>query len=73
MAMSYEEALAVQRRHEEGIMAQEGVSAIGVKLRDDAFVLEVTLDPKAPVPHVLQGSDIDGLPLVVVRGRYELQ
>jgi hypothetical protein len=36
-------------------------------------VLEVTLDPDAALPQELDASEIDGVPLRVVRGRYTLQ
>lgn len=71
--MSYEDAMAVQRCHEQLIMALPGVHAVGVKQRDGGLVLEVTVDPSQELPDELVRPDIDGLPLVVERDRYELQ
>jgi len=62
---SYEAALEVQHRHESAIMAMPGVTAVGVKLRAGDLVLEVSVDPDAPVPPGLQELDLDDLPLVV--------
>lgn len=73
VAMSHDEALEVQRRHEQRIMALPGVNAMGVKLGGDGLVLEVTVDSGAGIPEELDRPEIEGLPLVVARGRYELQ
>lgn len=73
MAISYEQALQVQSENQDRLMALEGVNAVGAKLGEDGPVLEVTLDPDAPLPHELEASEIDGVPLRVVRGRYTLQ
>jgi hypothetical protein len=74
MALSHDEALTVQRRHEDRLMHLPGVNAVGVKLRDGALVLEVSVDPGADVPSELEGVDeLDGLPVVIERQRYELQ
>jgi hypothetical protein len=72
MDMRYEDALAVQRRHEARLMALDGVNAVGVKLRGGRFVLEVSLDPDADLPSALTVPELDGLPLEVERRRYEL-
>jgi hypothetical protein len=73
MAISYEQALQVQSENQDRLMALEGVSAVGAKLGEDGPVLEVTLDPDAALPQGLDASEIDGVPLRVVRGRYTLQ
>jgi len=73
MAMSYEDAVAVQRRHEGRLLNLPGVNAVGVKVRDDRPVLEVSLDPETDLPEELNVSELDGLPLRVERQRYELQ
>jgi|GEM_PF-4630389 hypothetical protein len=71
MELTQDAALAVQRRHESRIMQLPGVTGIGVKLRAGRLVLEVTVDPDADIPAELTGDDVDGLPLVVDRRRYE--
>jgi hypothetical protein len=73
MVTSYEQALAVQRRHEQRLLALPGVSAVGVKLREERLVLEVSLDPAQDVPAELDVGQLDGIPLVVERRRYEPQ
>jgi hypothetical protein len=74
IVMTYDEALAVQRRHEQRIMAMPGVTGIGVKLRDHGLVLEVTVDPSVEVPAELAGRPaLDGLALEVEHRRYEAQ
>jgi len=73
MALTYDEAVAVQRRHEARLMALPGVNAVGVKQKTSGLVLEVTVSPDADVPAELDPAEIDGLPLVVVRGGYTLQ
>jgi len=74
MALTHDEALAVQRRHESRLMALPGVTGLGVKLRDGDLVLEVSVDPDKPVPAELSGlHELEGLPVVVERQRYELQ
>jgi hypothetical protein len=70
---TYDEALAVQRRHEDRILKLPGVTGIGVKLRDGQPVLEVSVDPAHEVPAGLTAADLDGVPLVVQRRRYEPQ
>jgi hypothetical protein len=72
MAMTYEDAVAVQHRHEQWIMGHPEATGVGVKLRDGGLVLEVTIDPDADVPAPLRVHDLDGLPLVVEKRRYEL-
>lgn len=73
MTMSYEQAVGVQRRHEERLLALPGVSGVGVKLRSGVPVLVVTLDPEAALPSDLEGEHLDGLALVVDRERYRAQ
>jgi hypothetical protein len=73
MTMTYDQAVAVQRRHEDRILRLPGVSGVGVKLRDGKPVLEVTVDPALEVPADLTVGELDGLPLVVQRHRYEPQ
>ncbi|HYT10710.1 MAG TPA: hypothetical protein VEL73_08630 [Mycobacteriales bacterium] len=72
MTMPYDDAVAVQRRHEGWIMTLPGVTGVGVKLRDGRPVLEVTVDPEAEIPAELQIEELDGLPVVVEKRRYEL-
>ncbi|HEV8651807.1 MAG TPA: hypothetical protein VG276_21020 [Actinomycetes bacterium] len=70
--MTYDDAVAVQRRHESQILGLPGVTGVGVKLRDGRPVLEVTVDPERDVPVELQLDELDGLPVVVEKRRYEL-
>ena len=70
---TYDQALAVQRRHEERIRRLPGVTGIGAKLLAGQPVLEVTVDPAQEVPAELNVSELDGVPLVVERRRYEPQ
>jgi hypothetical protein len=70
---TYDEALAVQRRHQDRILRLPGVTGIGVKLREGQLVLEVSVDPAQEVPAELRVSELDGVPLVVERRRYEPQ
>jgi len=72
MAMTYEDAVSVQRHHEGWIMGHPEATGVGVKLQDDRLVLEVTIDPNCDVPADLRVPDLDGLPLVIKRRRYEL-
>jgi hypothetical protein len=71
--VDHDEALVVQRRHEQRLLATPGVTEVAVKLRGGRLVLVVGLDPDAPVPPELKRTEIDGLPLVVERRRYEPQ
>lgn len=73
MTMSYEQAVTVQRRHERRLLELPGVSAVGAKIRDGSPALVVTLDEQAALPDELAADEIDGLPLVVERGRYLAQ
>jgi hypothetical protein len=70
---TYDQALAVQRRHEDRILRLPGVTGVGVKLRGGEPVLEVTVDPAQKVPAELRAADLDGVPLVLERRRYEPQ
>lgn len=70
---SYDDAVVVQRRHEDRLLALPGVSGVGVRLRDDRPVLVVTFDPDAELPDDLRVPDIDGIELQIDRGRYEPQ
>jgi hypothetical protein len=70
---TYDQALAVQRRHEERILRLPGVTGVGVKLREGQPVLEVTVDPAQEVPAELRVAELDAVPLVVERRRYEPQ
>jgi hypothetical protein len=70
---TYDQALAVQRRHEGRILRLPGVTGIGVKLRQGEPVLEVSVDPAQEVPGELRTAELDGVPLVVERRRYEPQ
>lgn len=72
--MSYEEAVNIQRRHEPALMSLSGVVGVSVVLADDALVLKISVDPETDLPAELAGvSELDGLPVSVVRERYELQ
>jgi hypothetical protein len=73
MEMNQEQAVAVQARNEQRILALPSVTGVGVKLRDGRLVLEVDVDPDAEVPAELRQPDIEGLPLVVEKRRYEPQ
>ena len=64
---------SVQRRHQDRILRLPGVTGIGVKLREGQLVLEVSVDPAQEVPAELRVSELDGVPLVVERRRYEPQ
>lgn len=70
---TYDQALAVQRRHEDRILRLPGITGVGVKLRGSQPVLEVTVDPAHEVPAELRTAELDGVPLVVERRRYEPQ
>lgn len=71
--MTYEQAVAVQRRHEQRLLALPGVSAVGAKIRGGSPALVVTLDEAAALPDELAVDELDGLALVVERGRYQAQ
>ena len=73
MALTYDEAVAVQREHEARLIHLTGVNAVGVKQTDAGLVLEVTVAPEADLPDELDADELDGLPLKVVRGGYTLQ
>jgi hypothetical protein len=70
---TYDQAIEVKRRHEGRILGLPGITGVGVKLRDGAPVLEITVDPERPVPAELQVTELDGVQLVVERRRYEPQ
>jgi hypothetical protein len=70
---TYDQALEVQRRHEDRILRLPGITGVGVKLREGKPVLEVTVDPAQEVPAELKAAELDGVPLVVERRRYEPQ
>jgi hypothetical protein len=70
---TYDQALAVQRRHQDRILRLPGITGVGVKLREGEPVLEVTVDPAQEVPAELGAAELDGVPLVVERRRYEPQ
>jgi hypothetical protein len=74
MSMSYPEAVKIQRRHESDLMALPGVVGVSVVLADNVIVLKISVAPDAELPAELVGvSELDGLPVSVVRERYELQ
>ncbi|GEL98170.1 hypothetical protein [Cellulomonas terrae] len=73
MALTYDEAVAVQRQHEARLIELDGVNAVGVKQTDSGLVLEVTVSPDVDLPSELDAAELDGLPLKVVRGGYTLQ
>lgn len=73
MALTYDEAVAVQRQHEARLIGLAGVNAVGVKQSDSGLVLEVTVSAEAELPAELDVPELDGLPLKVVRGGYTLQ
>lgn len=70
--MSHEQAVLLQKRHEAHLMSLPGVTAVSVVLRDEALVLEVSVDPDAALAAELtELIDLDGLPVHVVRQRYK--
>ena len=71
--MTYDEAVAVQRRHEDRILQLPGVTAVGVTVRGGLPVLVISVDPRASVPAELSGRQIDGLDILVEHRRYEPQ
>ena len=71
--VSYEEAVAVQRRIQDQIMALPGVTGIAAKMRSGRPILEVSVDPAAEIPTELTVDALDGVALVVERRRYEIQ
>lgn len=73
MALTYDEAVAVQREHEARLIELDGVNAVGVKQTDAGLVLEVTVSPDADLPPELDTDELDGLPLKIVRGGFTLQ
>lgn len=72
MTASYDDAVAVQRRHEDELLALPGVTGVGAKLREGRAVLVVDVDPEAEVPQQLRRDEIDGIALVVERATYRL-
>jgi hypothetical protein len=46
---------------------------VGAKLRAGQPVLEVTVDPARELPAELNVAELDGVPLVIERRRYEAQ
>lgn len=72
MTASYEDVVAVQRRHEDELLALPGVTGVGAKLREGNAVLVVDVDPAAEVPQELRRDEIDGVTLVVERATYRL-
>lgn len=53
-------------------MSMPGVTGVGVVLRDGDLVLEVSVDPDAELPaHLARRTELDGVPLRVVRQRFE--
>lgn len=72
MAHSYDEVMAVQRRHQDELLALPGVTGVGAKLRDGEPVLVVDVDPDVEVPAELRREKIDGIALVVERATYRL-
>jgi hypothetical protein len=73
MAKTYDETVDVQRRNEGWIMALPGVTGVSAVLRDGTPVLEVSVAPDVELPERLRGEELDGVPLHVVRRRYEAQ
>ena len=73
MALTYDEAVAVQRAHESRLLALDGVNAVGVRQTASGLVLEVTVAPDVELPAELRAAELGGLPLKVVRGRFTLQ
>ncbi|UJP40607.1 hypothetical protein [Cellulomonas palmilytica] len=72
MALTYDEAVAIQRRHEARLMALPGVNAVGVKQTSTGPVLEVTVAPDVDLAAELTVDEVGGVPLTVVRGRFTL-
>jgi hypothetical protein len=73
VTMTYDEALAVQRRHEDRILQLPGVTSVGVKLRDGRPLLVISVDPRVGIPAQLSEPQVDGLDIVVEARRYEPQ
>lgn len=73
MALTYDEAVAVQREHQTRLLGLAGVTAVGVKQTGSGLVLEVTVAPDAELPVELDVAELEGLPVTVVRGGYTLQ
>jgi hypothetical protein len=74
MPMTYDEAVQIMRRHEARLMALPGVKDLNPVLRDGAPVLEIRADPDVDLPaELVDGTDLDGLPVQVLREPFELQ
>jgi hypothetical protein len=66
---TYEEAVEIQRRHEERLSGTPGVTGLGAALVDGRVVLRVFVDPDATVGEL--PDEVEGLPVVVERARIE--
>ena len=66
---TYEEAVAVQHRHEERLAGTPGVTAFGAALVDGRIVLRVCVDPDVPGPDL--PDEIEGVPVLVERARIQ--
>ena len=66
---TYDEALEIQRRHEDELTGTPGVTGFGAALVEGRVVLRVFVDPAVPAPGL--PDEVDGLPVVVERVRIE--
>ena len=66
---TYEEAVEIQRRHEELLAGTAGVTGFGAALVGGRIVLRVFVDPDAAAGEL--PDEIEGLPVVVERARIE--
>jgi hypothetical protein len=65
----YDEAVEIQRRHEDELMGTPGVTGVGAALVEGRIVLRVFVDPGAAPPAL--PDEVEGLPVVVVRTTIE--
>jgi hypothetical protein len=66
---TYEEAVAIQHRHEERLAGTPGVTAFGAALVGGRVVLRVFVDPDAASGEL--PDEIEGVPVVVEKARIE--
>ncbi len=65
---TYDEAVEIQRRHEDELACLPGVTAFGAALVEGRIVLRVFVDRDAPAG---LPDEVEGLPVVVERARVE--
>lgn len=66
---TYDEAVEIQRRHEDELACLPGVTALGAALVEGRIVLRVFVDRDATPPAL--PDEVEGLPVVVERARIE--